>query len=601
MSLWKRMAGVFNTQPAQMYRQPHSRAFSAARVDRFTAGWQATTQSINSELKTDLNALRARSRDLAKNNDYAKKFVKLVETNVVGPNGFNFQARVEDRPGQQDTLANNAIESAFYRWAKRGSCEITGRMSFTGLQRAIISSLAKDGEYLVRKVRGKETGNSFGYALQILDIDRLDTQHNETPANGRNAVIMGIEVDKYRRPVAYSIFTSHPNDGVDGSRQRERVPASEIFHDFLPENAEQLRGIPWMSAAILSLHHLGKFEESALIAARKGADTLGFFVSPDGQPPAVGGEDASGDPITVSVAGSYDTLPEGYDFKPYDTRYPDAMLGQFCKNYLRRISSGLNVAYNGLANDLEGVNFSSIRSGVIDERDQWMTLQGWFIESFLIPVFEEWLGMALLSGVVTMPNGSALPAGKRDKFSAHQWQGRRWQWVDPVKDIEASLTAIRAGLADPYTVASQMGVDLEDVIAAIARANKAAESAGLQPYSTTPPTPQAMAPSDPPPVEDKAAHITINAPVTVHTPEIRNEINVPEREVNLEASINVPERSVTLEAQINVPPGTTEIRNEITVPPAQVEIQSAPVASEEIIERDAQGEMTRIVRRSIKE
>lgn len=351
------------------------RSFAAARVDRFTAGWYASIQSINNELRSDLDALRSRSRDLAKNNDYAKKFVALVVANVVGPNGFSFQSQVEDKPGQQDKLATDAIEAALARWSRRGVCEITGRMSFAEFQRNLLRCLAKDGEYLVRKVRGKAAGNSFGYALQLLDIDRLDTTYNQTGSEGRNAVVMGVEVDAYRRPVAYYLLTQHPGEGIGSQRQRERVPAADILHDFIPENPEQLRGIPWMSAAILSLHHLGKFEESALLAARKGADTLGFFVSPNGEPPVVDGADGNGDPITVSVPGSYDTLPEGYDFRPYDSKYPDAMLGEFCKNYLRRISSGLNVAYNGLANDLEGVNFSSIRSGVLDEREQWMTLQ----------------------------------------------------------------------------------------------------------------------------------------------------------------------------------------------------------------------------------
>lgn len=521
MGMISRIGGLFSG-PART--APQQRSFAAARVDRLTSGWLSTTQSINNELRSDLDALRARARDLAKNNDYARKFVALVVANVVGPNGFAFQARVENKPGQQDSLANDAIEAALARWSRRGVCEVTGRMSFAELQRGLLRCLAKDGEYLLRKVRGAAAGNPFGFALQLLDIDRLDTQYNESAAPGRNAVVMGIEIDAYRRPVAYHILTSHPGEGIASARQRERVPADEIIHDFIPENPEQLRGIPWMSAAILSLHHLGKFEESALVAARKGADTLGFFVSPNGEPPIVSGADGNGDPITVSVPGSYDTLPEGYDFKPYQSNYPDAMLGEFCKNYLRRIASGLNVAYNGLANDLEGVNFSSIRSGVLDEREQWMTVQGWFIESMLLPVFEEWLSMALLAGEIRMPNGSSLPAGKRDKFTAHQWQGRRWSWVDPLKDIEASVKAIEAGLSSPYQVAAQMGMDVEDVLSDIARFQALAKEKGVRLGAAEPPAakPAAQAKDDAPDDEARLAARRADAreapPLTIHTP-----------------------------------------------------------------------------------
>lgn len=521
----------------------HTRAFAAARVDRLTAGWMATTNSINNELRGDLDRLRARSRDLSKNNDYARKFKKMFVGNVVGPNGFKLQARVMNNPTTADALANDAIELGFADWARRGNCEITGRMSFPDLCRALAGDTAIDGEFIVRKVRGKSARNAYGYALQHIDVGRLNTNLNRAATRSSNAIIMGIEIDAYRRPIYYHLFTNHPNDGASGGRECEAVPADDIIHGFIVEYAEQVRGAPHMSAAILTLHHLGEFEQSALLAARKGADTLGFFVSPDGTPPPVDDQSADDEPITVSVPGSYDTLPDGYDFKPYDSRYPDAMLADFLKSYLRRAASGLNVAYNSLANDLEGVNFSSIRSGVIEERDQWMTIQGWFAEAFLDVVYADWLGLALLNGALTMPNGSALPAAKRDKFAAHQWQGRRWQWVDPLKDINASLVAIRAGLTSPYAIASQMGLDLDDVIADLARANASATAAGLPAYAASAP-----APSEPPAKEPddatKALHLALaravaaeNTPrdtiinnhppsVTFNQGEVRNEINV---------------------------------------------------------------------------
>ena len=75
MGMLSRIGGLFSG-PART--APQQRSFAAARVDRLTSGWLATTQSINNELRSDLDALRARARDLAKNNDYARKFVALV-------------------------------------------------------------------------------------------------------------------------------------------------------------------------------------------------------------------------------------------------------------------------------------------------------------------------------------------------------------------------------------------------------------------------------------------------------------------------------------------------------------------------------------------
>jgi capsid protein len=94
------------------------------------------------------------------------------------------------------------------------------------------------------------------------------------------------------------------------------------------------------------------------------------------------------------------------------------MYADFVKANLRGVASGLGVAYHALANDLEGVSFSSIRSGTLEERDAWMLIQEWFSQSFLDRVHAEWLQSALAFGQIALPNGSTLPITKLDKFSA---------------------------------------------------------------------------------------------------------------------------------------------------------------------------------------
>ena len=175
---------------------------------------------------------------------------------------------------------------------------------------------------------------------------------------------------------------------------------------------------------------------------------------------------------TTAEAGSFDVLPQGYDFKSYNPDYPTNNYEAFFKSCLRGVAVGWGVAYNSLGNDLEGVNFSSIRSGTLEERENWMVLQSWMIETFMRPMFMDWLESALLKGAITMPNGFALPAGKLSKFAEHNWQGRRWQWVDPMKDIEAGRLAVKSGISSPQIIAAQQGVDIDDVIQSIAEFEK---------------------------------------------------------------------------------------------------------------------------------
>jgi lambda family phage portal protein len=143
------------------------------------------------------------------------------------------------------------------------------------------------------------------------------------------------------------------------------------------------------------------------------------------------------------------------------------------------VSSGFNVSYNGLGNDLEGVNFSSIRAGVLDERDSWMDLQAFFIENVLEPIHDEWISMALLSGAMTLGSGKALPAVKLDQFKDHTFTGRRWQWVDPTKDGEANRLAVQDGSKSRTQVAAEQGRDFYEIVDELAQENEYAKSKGV--------------------------------------------------------------------------------------------------------------------------
>lgn len=489
-------------QRAKPVAKQGQRAFAAARISRHEAEWLATNTAINNELRGDLDKLRARGRDLAKNNDYGKKFTKMCAENIIGASGIRLQMRVKDAPDKPDRLANRAIDEAWQRWGQDGA-DLTGRQSLRDMCESLVAALPSDGEFLVREVIGESAGNPFNYALQVIDVDRIDTQHNGVDPSTGNTVIMGVEVDAYRRPVALHIWTAHPQDYTGRSRLRERVPMEHLIHGFKVDHAEQVRGIPWMTPGMLSLHHLGGFQFSAILAAEHGANHYGWIHSPTGDlPPGWAGEgdeaaSAGGngtglvkqvDQVMYSQPGQYDTLPVGYTVTPSDSKYPETNFAPFVKTTGQRIASGWGVAYHSLFNDLEGVSFSSIRSGTLEERDRWMADQEWFIRIFMERVFNRWLLMALLSGQIRMPNGTPLPATKLEKFRAHEWMPRRWAWVDPERDSKASILNVRAGLQSPQDLAASQGYDFEATLEAIASARELAKSLGvpLPAYDATP-------------------------------------------------------------------------------------------------------------------
>ena len=474
-------AGV---QPART--APHSRRFQAAEHSRLTSSWSASAQRINDELRADLDALRTRSRGMAKNNDILARYLHMVETNVVG-HGMTLQCQVENAPGQPDTIANGDIERAWLDWGRVGVCEISGQHNWRSVMSTLIKGVARDGEILVQELLGAAAGNKYGYALRIIDVDRIATWLYRESGPGVNAIDAGIEVDAYGRPVAI-----HLTDGKRGSRKATPVPTDALIHRFVAHEAEQRRGYPWAHAAMVSLHYLGEFSLSALLNAKQGADRIGFFVSPDGQPP-VGdaGEDETGAQIMTSQPVSFDTLPEGYDVKTFESRYPEAMFAPFVKAINQRTASGLNVSYPNLCNDYEAVSFSSIRAAVLAERDEWRKVQAWFAEHVLDRIFDRWLQFALANGAIGTV-GRPLPLSKIEKFKAHKFVPRGWDWVDPKNDILSKVEALSADLTTRTDILAEQGIDFEDLLATKQREAQLAARYGVTLTNPAPAAPAAQ-------------------------------------------------------------------------------------------------------------
>ena len=75
-----------------------------------------------------------------------------------------------------------------------------------------------------------------------------------------------------------------------------------------------------------------------------------------------------------------------------------------------------------------------------------------------------------------------------DKFNAPDWKPRRWAWVDPLKDQQASILAVENHLKSKRQVISESGGDIEDVFRDIKKDEELAEDVGLEKPSESEPS-----------------------------------------------------------------------------------------------------------------
>jgi lambda family phage portal protein len=155
--------------------------------------------------------------------------------------------------------------------------------------------------------------------------------------------------------------------------------------------------------------------------------------------------------------GSLFELPVGYKFEAFDPGQPNDSYPEFRKGMLRTCASGMGVMYNTLANELESINYISARWGAEVEHEYWRRIQRYYCESVLSEIFRPWLECSILAGAIPAPFSAV-----EEICNSIVWRPRGWQYIDPLKDSQASLAAIDGGLSTYRRELMELGIDWEE-------------------------------------------------------------------------------------------------------------------------------------------
>jgi lambda family phage portal protein len=451
------------------------RAYQGAVFNRLTSDWVLSSTSADSEIYTALRPLRNRSRDLIRNNDSLEGAVGKIVDNVIGNHGIPFQSQVKTSRGNLDNKTNSLIESAWKSWAESG-CDTSEKLHFCDMQRLIFRSLIESGEVLVRVIRQPFGKSRIPFALELIEADQLAEDYAVGNLAG-NHVRMGVELDQWNRPVAYHLYPFHPGDyqfssSVRGTRLM-RVSAFEIFHLFIVKRIGQTRGVPWLASSLIRSKHLAGFEEAEAVKARGQASFMGFLKSPD--PSTMGEVDETGQVVSDFSPGEIFQLQPGQEFQGFAPTSPGQQFDPFVRAMLRGISAGIGMSYESLSNDYSNTSYSSARQSILGEREIYKGLQEWFIRTLLKPLFEQWLEMAVMSNVLPLPDYEL----KRGYYCCPKFIPRRWDWVDPSKDISAKTTALDKGITSLTQIIAETGRDIEEVFSEIQREEQLKKTLGI--------------------------------------------------------------------------------------------------------------------------
>ena len=171
---------------------------------------------------------------------------------------------------------------------------------------------------------------------------------------------MGIEVDRYQKPLVYHLFDGNPYETGYGAENRIPVSAEQIYHFYIPRFIGQTRGYPLLAPVMYDMRMLDGYFEAELVAARSGAMMVGAIEQDGAEGYAGDGETQEGATRLDVENGMLIQLPRGARLNNVS---PSIQPRHSIRLWSVRSAhpSGMGVAYHELGNDLAGVNYSSGR------------------------------------------------------------------------------------------------------------------------------------------------------------------------------------------------------------------------------------------------
>lgn len=512
-----REVAAFNAKSKRMY--------DAAVTTNLNLDFPITVGSANAEILTSKYITRGRARTLVRDFTTAKGALRVMANNVCGEDPFKLEMKVGKWTGgnsksgktfELETETNRLIEEAWKEAGLPKNCDSRGEMSRMEMYRCAFMSVKRDGDILARHRRAYPF-NKYGYALELIEADRLQESYVGKSAAG-NPIRFSIERDSvYLRPIAYYILTRHPGEpfgyyGPQSNAWRERVPADEMIHyNNLRDRAEQDVGMTEFDSSVQALHRLRQYgiahTTAAIMSAAKpwwikqttptsmpyvgdpammsaiigtGDGNLVGTGENQGTTQQIGGASAPGDGKGGGVnkfkniePGTAEIMNWGQELMQLDPKHPYEAAVGFNKNSLENVGTGLGLAYHAISGDYTGLSFSAARVAEMPQRDNFKVDQEHMILNFVRDHFCEWLKYALLSGAID------LPFSRYDEFcKASEFNGRRWDYINPMQDVQADVIAIEAKIKSRSQVIRERegGGNFERVISELAEENAIAEA-----------------------------------------------------------------------------------------------------------------------------
>ena len=476
--------------------------FDIGRTGRRMAAIPSVTTAINSLIKQYGRAALARSRYLCQNNPYAasakETFVSALVGSGIKPSTLSETAEVK-----------KAMQELWYDWVDYADAD--GIQDHYGQQALVASELFEAGEVfaILEEDRSLLEEDMVPLRVRILQSEMLPFDYSVPATTSKlsdgNYIEMGIEFDRMGRRVAYHFLNAMPGDpaSVYKNYGTTRYPAEQVLHVFRPIKAGQIRGIPHTLSGMVTLAMLDLYDDAELERKRTAALFAGFITKKADEDEEGDGENPLGELVSNQSyterdvfglePGAMTELDEGEDVAFSEPADVGGNYEAFQYRNLLKAAAGFGVPYSSFTGDLKSVNYSSIRAGLVEFRRRIEAMQhNIVVFQFGRPIWNKFLDLASFNGLA--PWTATDYRRNRRLHRRVKWLPPRWEWVDPLKDLQAEDLAVSRKYKARSDVIEGMGSDPEETDARIKADMERERALGLPSTDGTTTDP---APADP--------------------------------------------------------------------------------------------------------